>query len=91
MRLSSGKMTDCYFFSRRYLRRMTEHEILSDMRRLAGMKQRELASLLGVTQSYMSHIEVGRRPITPEMLARLPPAIRAPLVRARIAELEKLL
>jgi transcriptional regulator with XRE-family HTH domain len=80
-----------FIFGSPILARMEEHEILSDMRRLAGMKQRELASLLGIKQPYMSQLEVGRRPITPEMLARLPLGIRQPIVRARIAELEKLL
>ena len=78
-------------FSRGYLKVMKETEILRTWRKREGIKQRDLAQSIGIGTSYMCDLEQGRRDIPPHILARMPPAIRAPLVRARIAELEKLL
>ena len=82
------------FFSGAYLMPMpnrNEPQLLAESRKAAGIKQRELADHLGIAASYMSDIENGRRPVPQHLLTRLPDAIRVPLVRARIAELEKLL
>jgi hypothetical protein len=56
-----------------------------------GMKSKDLADILGISQSFLSNIERCEKFAPPWMLIRMPPAIREPLVRARIAELEKLL
>ena len=70
---------------------MNETEHLRALREAAGLKQKELAAMIGIGNSYMTDIEQGTRPVPAHLLAKLPPAIREPLVRARIAELEKLL
>lgn len=47
--------------------------------------------MIGIHKTSWSKIEAGERPLPEAYVAMLPPAIREPLVRARIAELEKLL
>lgn len=34
---------------------------LAELRRDAGLNQRELADAIGISQSYVSHLETGRR------------------------------
>ena len=68
-----------------------ENEAIREARKAAGLTQTRLADMLGISQSFVAQIELGSRPLPDDILARMPPAIRAPLVRARIAELEKLL
>ena len=70
---------------------MTENEIIRTSREDAGIRQNALAAQIGIDKSTWSKIEAGERALPDAYLPRLPPAIRAPLVRARIAELEKLL
>jgi transcriptional regulator with XRE-family HTH domain len=70
---------------------MEEPQILATSRKAAGLSQRDLASALGISPQYLCDIETGRREVPWHLLGRLPQPIRAPIVRARIAELEKLL
>ena len=70
---------------------MTENEIIRTSREDAGIRQNALAAQIGIDKSTWSKIEAGERALPDAYLPRLPTAIRAPLVRARIAELEKLL
>lgn len=72
-------------------RRVSEREMLRELRKTAHMLTKELAAFVGVRTSYICDIEAGRRPLSRDALARMPAEIRGPLVRARIAELEKLL
>jgi transcriptional regulator with XRE-family HTH domain len=70
---------------------MAETDRLIELRRAAGMSQRALAAALGIKPAYMCEIETRRDSVPDHLFTKLPPAIRDPLVRARIAELEKLL
>jgi transcriptional regulator with XRE-family HTH domain len=79
------------FLSSAYVIGMDENELLSSNRRAAGIKQRDLAAAIGISPQYLSDLENGRREVPGPLLAKLPQPIRAPIVRARIAELEKLL
>jgi transcriptional regulator with XRE-family HTH domain len=72
-------------------RRVPEREMLRELRKTAHMLTKELAAVVGVRTSYICDIEAGRRPLSRDALARMPPAIREPLVRARIGELRKLI
>jgi transcriptional regulator with XRE-family HTH domain len=44
---------------------------LETIRKFYRLHQSDIASLLGVTQSYIAHIENGYRPLTPNMRSRL--------------------
>ncbi len=45
------------------------------LRLRAGLRQYQLAALLGVTQTFLCDLERGRRPITPEAEQRIRQAI----------------
>ncbi len=53
----------------------------------AGITQQELADLLGVTQAFVSHMEVGRRALPVERYAALPGLIRDAVIDAAKGEL----
>lgn len=42
--------------------------MLRTMRRAAGVKQSELAAVLGVTSGHLSHVEAGKRVLTRDLL-----------------------
>lgn len=48
---------------------------LTERRREIGLHQNELAHIAGITPAYLSMMESGKRPITPEMARRLEQAI----------------
>jgi transcriptional regulator with XRE-family HTH domain len=75
----------------RSLRLGMENEAIRGARKAAGLTQAQLAELVGVGQPFVAQIEVGTRPLPADILARMPSAIRDPLVRARIKELQKLI
>lgn len=49
---------------------MKLHEALKEFRLKAGKKQYELASLLGIKQSYLSEVEKGRRKVSVKYVLR---------------------
>jgi DNA-binding XRE family transcriptional regulator len=61
-------------------------EVLVEARKAAGLTQRQLAELIGVTQATLANIELGKRPLPRERMAKLPPAIRRKVIDAVIAE-----
>lgn len=44
---------------------------LVEVRERLGLKQRELADLLGVAPNYISMIEAGRKPFSPKLIKKL--------------------
>src|SRR5690625_4130606 len=55
---------------------------LTECRREIGLHQNELAHIAGITPAYLSMMESGKRPITPELARRLEQAILdAPALR----------
>jgi len=44
---------------------------LFEVRERLGLKQRELADLLGVATNYISMIEAGRKPFSPKLIKKL--------------------
>jgi transcriptional regulator with XRE-family HTH domain len=48
---------------------------LLNLRLRAGLRQYQLAALLGVTQTWLCDLERGRRPLTPDMQERICQAI----------------
>ena len=60
---------------------MIVSEALREARIRAGLTQRQLAEMFGVTQTCISDIEIGRRGLHEKYLAMLPPEMQ-PLVRS---------
>jgi len=52
----------------------------------AGLTQRQVAEMLGVTPQFMSDIEQGRRALGEKYLHKLPDAIRASVISAMVNE-----
>lgn len=52
----------------------------------AGFTQREIAELLGVSHTYISDIEAGRRTLGEKHLAALPDTVRKPIAEVMMAE-----
>lgn len=59
-------------------------------RRAAGLSQRSLAKLLGVTPQFLCRVECGVKPLPRERYPLLPVPIRNAVIDAAIAELEAL-
>jgi tetratricopeptide (TPR) repeat protein len=51
------------------------------LRTARGIAQADLAATVGVSKSYLSHIEAGRRPITPALLSKLAEALDVEIVQ----------
>lgn len=51
--------------------------IIANHRRELGLKQRDIATALCISPTYLSDIELGRREFPRDRLARLPQPIRA--------------
>ena len=62
--------------------------ILAAARKRAQLTQRELAQRLGISATYLSDMEQGRRAFGEKFLDDLPPDIRAEVRPAFIAEYE---
>ncbi len=58
--------------------------IIAAARRRAGLTQRQLAYILGITEHHMGHIEQGYRGFPYGRLDRLPWSIREPVIEALI-------
>ncbi len=69
--------------------RMKQGEIIRREREKAGIKQLDLAATLGVSQSFMAHIEAGKRPLPLAYLSKLPDQIRRPVIDAMLADMVK--
>ena len=54
------------------------HTAIRSRRELLGLTQAELAASLGVTKSFLSLMEGGHRPITPEHIERLSTLLQIP-------------
>jgi transcriptional regulator with XRE-family HTH domain len=68
--------------------RMNAAETLRQARLAAGMTQRALAAHLGITPGFLHDVENSRRRLAPKHFARLPDAIRGPVIDAALAELQ---
>ncbi len=64
-------------------------QILRDARIACGIRQGQLAELLGVSPWALNRVEHGKRKFEDHWLARLPGAIRDPVYQARQQELER--
>ncbi len=62
-------------------------DALREARIASGLTQQGLADLLGCTQAFVSHIEMGRRKLPEELRDKLPAPIRAAVIKATKAEL----
>jgi transcriptional regulator with XRE-family HTH domain len=58
-------------------------------RKAAGIKQIELARMLGLTPTYVCDLEKGRKPFLPKHLSALPPLMRRDVAAAMIAQFER--
>ena len=61
---------------------------LRDARTAAGLQQQEVARVLGISPSYLSDMEQGRRQLGLRHLARLPPVMRSAVAAAWCADRE---
>ena len=64
-------------------------DALREARIAAGLTQLELADLLGCTQAFVSHVEIGRRALPEKLRDKLPEPIRAAVIKATKAELRE--
>jgi transcriptional regulator with XRE-family HTH domain len=64
-----------YFFSTT-VRLMEIGTVLADARRRAGIAQKDLARMLGISPQYLSDMEQGRRAFSDKFLPALPAEIR---------------
>ena len=62
-------------------------QLLAELRRAANLSQREVAHDLGISPSYLSDMETGRRPFSDERAEYLPDEIRGPVIAAIINNL----
>jgi len=65
---------------------MTVADALRNSRVSAGLTQRQVAEMLGVTPQFMSDIEQGRRALGEKYLAKLPPGMRKRVASAMMDE-----
>jgi transcriptional regulator with XRE-family HTH domain len=56
-------------------------ERIRALRSARGMSQADLAGAVGVSNSYLSHIEAGRRPVSPTLLAQVAKALAVDLAQ----------
>ena len=63
--------------------------LIVELRRDANLSQKEVASALGISPSYLSDMERGRRPFQEDRANALPEVIRAKVVAAVIANLHE--
>lgn len=61
--------------------------ILRSTRLARGMSQDDLAKAVGISKSYLSHIEHGRRPLADDLLQRLTEHLEANLAAGRTYEI----
>lgn len=59
---------------------------MRDARIAAKIKQADIARMLGITQGFLSDIERGRRELPEQHYEKLPPPIRAAVIKAAKAE-----
>lgn len=71
----AGRVTSDGDIGYDYRRRVGNH--VRDLREKAGLTQRELGNLVGVTNNAISAIELGRNPIPPERYEDFAKALRA--------------
>ena len=64
----------------------TDLKKLGDFRKVSSMTVTEVANAIGISQSYMSHIENGRRPLTEKLVADLSRVLRVSPEEIRNAE-----
>jgi transcriptional regulator with XRE-family HTH domain len=64
----------------------TPEQALREARLAAGLQQKDVAAALGISPSYLTDIELGRRQFPPERLASLPEPIKHAVAEALIAE-----
>jgi transcriptional regulator with XRE-family HTH domain len=57
-------------------------------RKAANLTQRDLATVLGVSQTFLSDVESGKRRLPRSYLPKLPKKIRKPVVDALAASLQ---
>lgn len=62
-------------------------ERIRELRLEAGITQRQLSVALGVAASFVCVVESGAKPFPRRLIAKLPRAIRVPILDAEIAEL----
>jgi predicted transcriptional regulator len=75
------------FFSDRYIHLMSKvTDALRSARKEAGIRQRALASMLGITPQFLADIERGRRELMRRHYANLPDQIRRKVIAAAIDE-----
>lgn len=65
---------------------MTVADILVSARRAAGLSQKDVAEALGISPTFLSDIERGRRAFGEKHLPALPSAMRGPVADALLAE-----
>jgi transcriptional regulator with XRE-family HTH domain len=64
----------------------TPEQALREARLTAGLQQKDVAKALGISPSYLTDIELGRRQFPAERLASLPESIKYAVAAALIAE-----
>lgn len=57
-------------------------DALREARIAAKVRQADLAKILGITQGFLSDIERGRRELPEQHYGKLPPPIRAAVIKA---------
>jgi transcriptional regulator with XRE-family HTH domain len=67
---------------------MTVADALRNSRVSAGLTQRQVAEMLGVTPQFMSDIEQGRRALGEKYLSKLPDGMRRIVATAMVSEHE---
>ncbi len=68
--------------------------VLAEARKAAGLQQKALASIMGISASYLCDLEGNRRPFPIERMIQLPQSIRPKvaeaLMKKRLSEIEQL-